>query len=148
MILAWALAAVIGAQAQGQFPTLVDKPGKLTLAKVCFTCHGPENVLKKRRTKAAWDKVIDDMSEKGAKATDAQFDEILTYLSRYYVLINVNQAKAEELVDALDIAKEDAAAIVHYREANGDFKTVDAIAKVPGVDAAKLDARKDRIVVK
>jgi|SRR5882724_11316293 len=127
---------------------LVDKPGKATLEKVCFTCHGPENVLKKRRSKTAWDKVIDDMSEKGAKATDAQFDEILTYLSRYYVLINVNQAKADELVDALDIAKEDATAIVKYREANGDFKTVDAVSKVPGVDTAKIDARKDRIVVK
>ena len=32
-----------------------------------------------------------------------------------------------------------------YREKHGKFKTLDDLKKVPGVDAKKLDAKKDRI---
>jgi competence protein ComEA len=37
-------------------------------------------------------------------------------------------------------------AIVKYRTDHGDFKDFDSLAKVPGVDAAKLTAKKDSIV--
>src|SRR5947207_15277801 len=88
---------------------LPDGPGKKAIEKVCYTaCHGPENVLKKRRTKDAWDKVLDDMSIKGAKATDEEFDLVLTYLSRYYAQINVNKATADEIREVLDITADQA----------------------------------------
>ncbi len=62
-----------------------DGPEKKLVVKTCLTaCHGAENVLKKRRTKDQWDKVMNDMAEKGAKATDADFDTIMEYLARYY----------------------------------------------------------------
>jgi len=38
-----------------------------------------------------------------------------------------------------------AEAIVAYRQANGDFKTLDDLKKVPGLDAVKVDAQKTRI---
>jgi competence protein ComEA len=37
------------------------------------------------------------------------------------------------------------AKIVEYREKNGPFKSIDALKKVPGVDAAKIEAKKDRL---
>ena len=36
-------------------------------------------------------------------------------------------------------------AIVDYRMANGNFKTIDDVKKVPGLDPKKVDYRKNRI---
>jgi competence protein ComEA len=127
---------------------LPDGPGKKTVEKVCFTCHGPENVLKKRRTKAQWDKVLDTMAENGAKATDKEFEEVLAYLNRYFAQINVNKASPAEIQEAVDLTADEAAAIVKYREANGEFKNLDDVARVPGLDAKKVADRKDRILFK
>ncbi len=129
-------------------PQLPDGPGKKTVEKVCFTCHGPENVLKKRRTRAQWDKVMDTMAENGAKATDAEFEEVLNYLARYFAQINVNKASAAEIQEVVDLSSEEAEAIVKYRAANGDFKSVEEMGKVPGLDAKKIGDRKDRILFK
>jgi len=133
------------AEAQPQLP---DGPGKKTVEKVCFKCHGPENVLKKRHTKAQWDKVLDTMAENGAKATDAEFEEVLNYLSRYFAQINVNKASASEIQEVVDLSTEEAEAIVKYRGTNGEFKSVEEVAKVPGLDAKKIADRKDRMLFK
>lgn len=126
-----------------------DGPEKKLIEKTCLTaCHGTENVLKKRRTKEAWDKLMSDMAEKGAKATDDEFDTIMNYLARYYGQINVNKAAAAEMQEVLDITADEAAAIVKYREANGGLKSVDEIEKVPGLDAKKMNDRKPRILIK
>jgi competence protein ComEA len=145
MIRTWAI-LLFSCIALAQTPQLPDGPGKKTLEKVCFKCHGPENVLKKRHTKEQWDKVIDTMTENGAKATDAEFEEVLNYLSRYFGQINVNKASAAEIQEVVDLSADEAAAIVKYREANGEFKSVEDVAKVPGLDAKKIADRKDRIL--
>jgi competence protein ComEA len=130
-------------------PSFPDGPEKKLVEKTCLTsCHGIENVLKKRRTKELWDKLISDMSEKGAKATDEDFDTIMNYLARYYGQINVNKGSAKELQEVLDISPDEAEVIVKYREANGGFKGVDEIEKVPGLEAKKMNDRKPRILVK
>jgi len=43
----------------------------------------------------------------------------------------------------LALTSEEAAALVSYREKNGDYKTIDDLKKVAGVDSKKLDAKKD-----
>jgi DNA uptake protein ComE-like DNA-binding protein len=48
----------------------------------------------------------------------------------------------------LEIPAKEADAIVKYRTANGAFKDLDALAKVPDVDAKKLAERRDRITFK
>ena len=111
MTRACALLLFLSCMAAAQ-PQLPDGPGKKTVEKVCFKCHGPENVLKKRHTKAQWDKILDTMSENGAKATDAEFEEVLNYLARYFAQINVNKASAAEIQDIVDLSADDAAAIV------------------------------------
>jgi competence protein ComEA len=57
----------------------------------------------------------------------------------------VNKADARELQALLEISPESATAIVGYRQKNGSFKTLDDLKKVPGVDAAKLDAKREII---
>jgi competence ComEA-like helix-hairpin-helix protein len=147
MIRAWTFLLFLTGLAAAQ-PQLPEAPGKKTVEKVCFKCHGPENVLKKRHTKEQWDKILDTMAENGAKATDAEFEEVLNYLSRYFAQINVNKASAAQIQDVVDLSADEAAAIVKYREANGDFKAIEDVGKVPGLDAKKIAERKDRILLK
>jgi len=60
--------------------------------------------------------------------------------------INVNEARAIELESRLSLRRSQAAAVIAYRSKNGKFKSLEDLKKVPGVDAAKIEAKKDRIV--
>lgn len=144
-ICAAAPAAAIGAQpnpADG-FP---EGPGKAPLLRVCSNCHGPEVVTQTLRTRQEWSDVIDQMARFGAEASDQDFEQILNYLVKFYSTIRVNRASAKELEMALDVPADVAAAIVSAREAKGAFKSVDDLKHVAGLDAAKLDALKPRLV--
>ena len=52
---------------------------------------------------------------------------------------------AEVLALALDISEATALAVVKYRAEHGKFKSLPDLKKVPGINAEKLDARKDRV---
>jgi competence protein ComEA len=132
-------------QAQVQLP---DAPNKKLVERLCNTCHSIGLAISQRRTQPAWSKSVDDMTGKGLKATDEELDAVVAYLTKFYGKLNVNTSTADELANVLDITPKEAAAIVKYREDNGDFKTIDALTKVPGVDSAKLDTRKDRMLLK
>jgi len=132
-------------QAQVQLP---DDPNKKVVERLCNTCHSVGLAVSQRRTKAAWAKSVDDMTGKGLKATDEEMDAAVEYLNKYYGKLNVNTATADELANVLDITPKEAAAIAKYRADNGDFKTIDSVTKVPGVDSAKLETRKDRMLLK
>jgi competence protein ComEA len=60
--------------------------------------------------------------------------------------VNVNKGPSAELASVLEITSGQADAIVKYRMDHGDFKTVDDLKKVPGLETAKLDSKKDRVV--
>jgi len=60
--------------------------------------------------------------------------------------VNVNTAPAIEMESRLSLKRSQAAAIIAYRTKNGKFKSIDDLKKVPGVDAAKIEAKKVRIV--
>jgi len=89
------------------------------------------------------------MIQRGAQGTDDEFADIVDYLTNTVsadaAKINVNKATAKQLQTGLEISDKDADAILHYREANGDFKSVDDLKKVPGVDAAKIEAKKGKL---
>jgi competence protein ComEA len=57
----------------------------------------------------------------------------------------VNIATAAQLPLVLDISEATAKAIIKYRAEHGNFETLADLKKVPGIDATKLDARKNRI---
>jgi competence protein ComEA len=63
-------------------------------------------------------------------------------------MIDVNSATAEQLDKGLKgIGPKKAADIVKYREANGAFKSVDDLAKVPGIKGKTLEKIKPMVTV-
>jgi competence protein ComEA len=135
----------------GQYLKLPDGPGKATTQKVCGSCHGAELVLGRQDDREGWGTLVNDMIERGAKGTDDEFYEVVDYLSTNFsktspvIKINVNKATAKDLEGALRLPAKQAAAIVHQREEKGDFKSIDDLKKVPGIDAGKMEANKNRL---
>jgi competence protein ComEA len=60
----------------------------------------------------------------------------------------VNKAAAIEFESGLSLRRSQAAAVIQYREKNGPFKSIADLKKVPGIDVAKIEAKKDRLVFK
>ncbi len=61
--------------------------------------------------------------------------------------VNINTATAEELTAINGIGATKAAAIVEYREANGNFSAVEDLLLVPGIGEKTLEAIRDYIYV-
>lgn len=62
--------------------------------------------------------------------------------------VNINTADAEMLQKELSgIGKSKALAIVAYREANGEFTSVDELIEVKGIGKAILDKNRDKLTV-
>jgi competence protein ComEA len=135
----------------GQYLKLPDGPGKATTEKVCGSCHGAELVLGRQDDREGWGALVNDMIERGAKGSDDEFYEVVDYLATNFsktspvIKINVNKATAKDLQGALRLTEKQAAAIVHQREEKGDFKSIDDLKKVPGIDAGKIEANKNRL---
>jgi competence protein ComEA len=127
-----------------QGTTWPDGPGKQQFLQICGTCHGPENVLGQTMDTAGWTDVINQMISNGAQGSDADFSAILTYLVTNFgptpAHVAINKATAGNLQAWLNLPADQAQAIVDYRTKNGDFKSLDDVKKVPGVDPKLLDA--------
>jgi cytochrome c5 len=65
----------------GAFP---PAPEHDLVTRVCTACHVPELVTAKRHTAEEWDDIIAKMVDHGARANDAEQDQILAYLVRFY----------------------------------------------------------------
>jgi len=123
-----------------------EATGKAALMKVCSNCHAAETVIQTLRTRQEWSDVIDQMARFGAEATDQEFDQILTYLAKHFSPIKVNTAAAKDLESLLEVPANVAQAIVDYRQDKGEFKTIDDLKNVQGLEGGKLEALKARIV--
>jgi competence protein ComEA len=127
---------------------LPDGPGKAEVLKLCRDCHDLDTVTAENRTKEGWRRTMTKMVERGAEGTDEQFEAVIAYLTKNFGRTNVNTATAEELVSAFDFSAKEAAAIVGYRDKNGVYKNWQDLKKVEGLDAAKVEAKKNHIAVK
>jgi len=137
----------------GQTRPLPDGPGKEETQKLCSACHEMDRSIAPRQDRAGWQATISKMVAFGMKASDQELGAVLDYLVRNFPAdevpkINVNKAKAIELESGLSLRRSQAAAIIEYREKNGDFKSIEDLKKVPGIDVAKIEAKKDRLVFK
>lgn len=83
MIAAVVLLAFLAQEKQPADP-LPEGDGKKEVMKICVDCHGPEQIIAKKRTKAEWDDVISDMVQKGATGKDEDFDKIVAYLTKNF----------------------------------------------------------------
>ena len=117
---------------------------KVDFETVCGACHTP-GMVSDIRTEADWKDTVEQMVSLGAEGSTDQMAAVLRFLLRTWTRVNVNTATAAQLPLVLDISEATAKAVVKYRAEHGNFNTLDDLKKVPGMDAAKLDARKNRI---
>jgi competence ComEA-like helix-hairpin-helix protein len=130
-----------------QSQELPDGSGKELTNRVCGACHEAGVVVKYHNSKDDWESVVEDMRGRGADGSDEDFKAIGAYLARYFGPdVNVNRAAAADLESELGITAAEAAAIVKYRQAQGNFKDFSDLGKVPGLDVKKLEPLKQRIV--
>lgn len=153
-----AVAVLVCAGYAAQAEKAADDEGHKLLVKVCGSCHKLDLVTSRRGTREQWRATIEAMVDKGADATDEEFNAVLDYLTKNYgpdkpggqpavpTKLNINTADAKQIATFLGIPEADGAAIVRYRDANGNFKSWEDLVKVPGIDAKKFEAKKDRIV--
>jgi len=126
------------------FLALQNDPDKAVFEKVCGKCHAA-TMVHDLKTEEEWGETVDNMASIGAKGTEEEFNAVLRYLSRNFTKVNINTALAAQIAPVLDVTEAAAQTIVDYRTRQGPFGTLSDLAKVPGLDAKKLEARKDRI---
>jgi competence ComEA-like helix-hairpin-helix protein len=131
------LAAPCGAQARSA------AADKVEFEKVCGSCHA-SSMVSDIRTQLEWEETIEQMLSIGAKGTAEQLQAVRRVLLRTWTKVNVNTATAAQLPLVLDIDEKTAQALVKYRADHGSFQSLDDLKKA-GINASKLEARKDRI---
>jgi len=135
----------------GAWAQLPDGPGKPEIERLCKGCHELAKSVSLRQDRVAWETTMAKMVALGVKAKDPELNAILDYLVKNFPAdevppVQVNKATAIELESGLSLKRSQAAAVIRYRAANGDFKSIDDLKKVPGLDPALLDAKKQRLV--
>jgi competence ComEA-like helix-hairpin-helix protein len=141
-LLVFIAVAAVAASLRAQDP---DDASAGAFHRVCSSCHDAQRILATRRTRTQWEEIIGKMIDRGATGTDEDFTAAEDYLLKVSGRVNVNRAAAADMAKVLGIPEKQAAAIVDYRKANGDFADFDALCKVPGIDVDKLKTEQDAI---
>lgn len=131
--------------------SLPDGPGKEETRKLCSGCHELEKSFSLHQDREGWQRTMDKMISFGMKGTEKEISAALEYLVRNFPAedvpkIQVNKASAIDFESGLSLKRSQAAAIIEYRKKHGAFKSITDLKKVPGVDAAKIEAKKDRLI--
>jgi competence protein ComEA len=125
---------------------LPEGPGRDVFQAVCSECHEPTRAAEKQWTRAQWKDKVLEMLQEAPDVSEMEREQIVEYLSRNFAKkVNVNKAAAGEIAATLEIPAKDAAAMVAYREAQGGFKSLDDLKKVPGLDARVVESNKRRV---
>jgi hypothetical protein len=119
--------------------------GKKTTDEICSGCHGLEDVTGRRRTPREWNDLVAEMVDRGAPGTPEEIATIKRYLTRYYGMLAVNSASAQEFSSVLGLSSKDADNVVEYRKAHGRFGDAAALANVPDIDKTKINAQPDAL---
>jgi len=116
-----------------------------TIERVCISCHPFENIIRTRRTMREWDDLVATMKGRGAPGTDPDFATIKKYLTRYFGVVAVNTATADDLTSVLGLSPKAAAAVVEYRTAHGKIPDLETFLKIDGVDKAKIEEQPEAL---
>ena len=127
-----------------------DGPGRAEVEKNCKGCHELARSMSPRQDRNAWQTTINKMVAAGMQTPDADLALIMDYLAKSFPAddverVNVNMASAIELESGLSLRRSQAAALVAYRTKHGSFKGLNDLKKIPELDAAKIEAKKERI---
>jgi len=130
--------------------SLPEGPGKDVVETICGLCHEAASaVIGKQWTRAEWDLKVVEMLQEEPDVTKEERATIIEYLSTHFRpggKIYVNKAPASVLERAFQIPSQAAEAIVRYRDRNGNFKTLDDLKKVSGLDMTKVESKKELLV--
>jgi competence protein ComEA len=142
-----ALLFCVTAIAQTKLP---EGEGRAAVERVCSKCHKLEQIVREGRTEESWGEVIETMVARGAQGTEQELEQVFQYLAKNFPKqvkgkISVNKAAAAEISAALGLSAAEGEAIVSFREKQGAFKSVEELKKVPGVDAARIDERRESL---
>jgi len=139
---------ILPAFAQKDFP---DGPAKEYIGQICLMCHQPAMLLGQKRTESDWKKTVARMATKGVPGTPEQFDAIAAYMAKNFgqtedaTKVNMNKAKADDLVTVIGLTPEEAKALIGFRERHGDFREWGDMLVIYGVDGLKIEAAKDKM---
>lgn len=125
---------------------LPDGEGKEATTRVCLDCHGTGNFRQMRLSHDDWADQVAEMVDRGAKGTDKDLAAVTDYLTKNFgpdSKINVNTAPLVEMKTILRVTAQEAMALIQYRDTTGKFKQWQDLQKAPGVDPAKIEAKKD-----
>ena len=125
-------------------PARTEAADKADFEAVCGACH-TSSLVSDIRTETEWKDTVELMVSLGAEGTGEQMEAVMRVLLRTLTKVNVNTAPATQLPLVLDVSEATAQAVVKYRAEHGKFKSLADLKRVPGIDAAKLEARKDRV---
>lgn len=130
---------------------LPEGPGKEPTEKVCTQCHELARAVSLHQDRAGWQATIQKMISLGATATPEQFEAILNYLSKNFPAtappkLHINSARPIDIEAALTVRHSQALAFVAWRDKHGPIKSLDELKNAPGIDFAKFESHKDRIV--
>jgi competence ComEA-like helix-hairpin-helix protein len=144
-LLPFALAATLLAADNGK--QLPEGPGRATTQRLCGACHGFGNFVRRRDSRDGWNTVIEEMIRRGAKGEEHEWAEVSDYLVAQFSpkSVNINQAPAAEIADALNLKPALAEAIVKHRQTNGSFHTFEDLEKVPGISLPALEPKRPQI---
>jgi len=145
-----AAAAQPVAEDQGH-PEFPAGQGREAVMRLCVKCHSPNIILASGQDRVGWENTITKMVRLGATGDDEDFTDIADYLTEKFPAttvqkIFVNMATDKQIAQVLEISLDDAKAIVAFRDKEKGFKSLDDMKQVPGVDAKKIEAKKDRLV--
>ena len=128
---------------------LPDGPGKEVVGKMCIDCHDSGNFRKSRFTTEEWTDSVEDMVQRGATGTPQEIEAVVAYLTKNFgkgAPVRINTAPFSEIKVVLGFTVAEVRALLDYREKNGELKSFDQLLKVPGIDAAKAESQKAKIV--
>ncbi len=133
---------------QAQLP---EGPGRDVTERTCKNCHEISKAVTLRQDRNGWTNTIVKMLGLGLKASDDDLEVVLDYLTKNFPAeelppVNINKARAIQLESRLSLKRSEASAILRYRRENGDFRSIDEILKVPGIDTAKIEAKREVLV--
>src|SRR4051794_14490958 len=129
---------------------LPEGTGREQTVKMCSQCHELARSISLRQDRDGWTTTISKMAAYGMKGTQHDIEMVLDYLSKTYQpeevpRININTAPAIELEAGLSLRRSQAAALIAYRQKNGPFKSFADLRKVPALDLAMLESKRQRI---
>ena len=142
-----ALVGPFGATLSAELP---EGPARTIIENRCIGCHDVSKAVSVRQDRIGWAATLNKMVGLGFKGTDEELRAVLEYLTENYPAdelppLNVNKARAIQLESRLSLKRSEAAAIIRYRKEHGDFKSIEDLLKVPGIDAAIIESKKDRL---